>query len=70
MTREETFRYYLDEIIDAMNVSCIDYDKLDHIMREANMDFINDNLTYKQISIITRWIKNLTLVKDKYDEYL
>lgn len=64
-TREETFRYYLDEIIDAMNVSSIDYDKLDHIMCEANIDFINDEITYRQIAIITRWIKNLTLVKDK-----
>ena len=65
MTSEETFRYYLDEIIDAMNVQCIDYDKLDNIMHEANMDFIYDNLTYKQIAIITSWIKNLTLIKDK-----
>ena len=65
MTSEETFRYYLDEIIDAMNVSCIDYDKLDHIMREATTDFINNDLTCKQFDIITRWIKNLTLVKDK-----
>lgn len=65
MESNERFRHYLDKILDAMNVSCIDYDKLDHIMREANMDFINDDLTYKQIAIITHWIKNLTLIKDK-----
>lgn len=63
--REETFRHYLDEILDAMNVSSIDYDKLDCIMHEANMDFIYDNLTYRQVATITHWIKNLTLVKDK-----
>ena len=63
--REETFRHYLDEILDAMNVSSIDYDKLDCIMHDANMDFIYDNLTYRQVATITHWIKNLTLVKDK-----
>lgn len=63
--REETFRKYLDKILDAMNVSSIDYDKLNCIMHDANMDFIYDNLTYRQIVIITRCIKNLTLVKNK-----
>lgn len=65
MTREETFRQYLDKILDAMNVSSIDYDKLNCIMYDANMDFIYDNLTSRQIAIITHWVKNLTLVKDK-----
>lgn len=63
--REETFRKYLDKILDAMNVSSIDYDKLNCIMHDANMDFIYGNLTYRQIAIITRWIKNLTLIKVK-----
>ena len=63
--REETFRHYLDKILDAMNVSSIDYDKLNCIMHDANMDFIYDNLTYRQVATITHWIKNLTLVKDK-----
>lgn len=63
--REESFRQYLDKILDAMNVSSIDYDKLNCIMHDANMDFIYDNLTYRQIATITHWIKNLTLVKDK-----
>ena len=66
--REETFRHYLDEILDAMNVSSIDYDKLDCIMHEANMDFIYDNLTYRQIAIIARWIKNITLVKNREEQ--
>ena len=60
--REETFRHYLDEILDAMNVSSIDYDKLNCIMHNANMDFIYDNLTYRQIAIITRWIKKLNIM--------
>lgn len=63
--REETFRCYLDKILDAMNVSSTDYDKLNCIMHDANMDFIYDNLTYRQVATITHWIKNLTLVKDK-----
>ena len=63
--REETFRHYLDKILDAMNVSSIDYDKLNCIMHDANMDFIYDNLTYRQIATITCWIKNLTLVTDR-----
>lgn len=63
--REETFRHYLDKILDAMNVSSIDYDKLNCIMQDANMDFIYGNLTYRQIAMIMHWIKNLTLVKDK-----
>ena len=62
---EETFRHYLDKILDAMNVSSIDYDKLNCIMHDANMDFIYDNLTYRQIATITCWIKNLTLVTDR-----
>lgn len=66
--REETFRHYLDKILDTMDVSSIDYDKLNCIMHNANMDFINDNLTYRQIAIITRWIKNCMLVKDKEGE--
>lgn len=63
--KEETFRHYPDKILDAMNVSSIDYDKLDCIMHDANMDFIYGKLTYSQIAIIERWVKNLTLVKDK-----
>ena len=62
---EETFRHYLGKILDAMNVSSIDYDKLNCIMHDANMDFIYGKLTYRQIAIIARWIKNLILVKDK-----
>ena len=66
--REEKFRNYLYKILDAMNVSSIDYDKLDCIMHEANMDFIYDNLTYRQIAIIARWIKNITLVKNREEQ--
>lgn len=62
---EETFRHYLDKILDAMKVSSIDYDKLICIMHEANMDFINDNLTYRQISTITCWIANCMAVKNR-----
>lgn len=68
--REEIFRQYMDKILDAMNVSSIDYDKLNCIMHNANMEFIYGKLTYRQIATITHWIKNLTLVKDKQDEYL
>ena len=64
--REETFRFYLDRILDAMSVSSIDYDKLNCIMHDANMDFINDNLTYRQIATITRWIKNSCEICKEY----
>ena len=66
--REENFRNYLYKILDAMNVSSIDYDKLNCIMHNANMDFIYDNLTYRQIAIIARWIKNITLVKNREEQ--
>ena len=66
--REETFRHYLDKILDAMNVPSIDYDKLNCIMHSANMDFIYDKLTYRQIAIITRCIKYITLVKNREEQ--
>ena len=66
--REETFRFYLDKILDTMNVSSIDYDKLNCIMHSANMDFIYDKLTYRQIAIISRWIKNIMLVKNRKEQ--
>lgn len=66
--REENFRHYLYKILDAMNVSSIDYDKLNCIMHDANMDFIYDKLTYRQIAIISHWIKNITLIKNREEQ--
>ena len=66
--REEIFRHYLDKILDEMNVPSIDYDKLNCIMHDANMDFIYGKLTYRQIAIIARCIKYITLVNNRKEQ--